>query len=150
LVVQVHPGRSLSVGYRVLSQKPQPTIQPTTSLHQLRSHSQRRQIFPLRRPCFIAIVLGVQIERRLNLRVTQDALHGLRFDFRLAPASCLSCDAGCEVRTSGRRRWVLRSSCCRPQMIGDEDRGGEGNTAAGFHGGKHEVSTIRVGALRPP
>jgi len=37
----------------------------------------------LRRPCFIAVVLRVQIERRLNLRVTQDALHGFRFDFRL-------------------------------------------------------------------
>jgi hypothetical protein len=32
-----------------------------------------RQIFPLRRQCFIAVVLRVQIECRLNPRVTQDA-----------------------------------------------------------------------------
>src|SRR6266478_6329708 len=53
------------------------------SLHHLRTHSERRQIFPLRRPCFIAVVLRVQIERRLNLRVTKDSLNGLGFDFRL-------------------------------------------------------------------
>jgi hypothetical protein len=37
---------------------------------------------PLRRPRFIAIFLRVQIERRLNLAVTQKSLHGFRFDFR--------------------------------------------------------------------
>ena len=31
------------------------------------------------RPCFIGVVLRMQVERRLDLRVTQDALHGLGF-----------------------------------------------------------------------
>src|SRR5260370_24575902 len=53
------------------------------SLHHLRTHSQRRHIFPVRRPCFVAVVLRVQIERRLTLRVTTDSLDGLGFDFRL-------------------------------------------------------------------
>ena len=41
------------------------------------------QEFTLRRACFVAVFLRVQIERRLNLVVTQDSLHVLRFDFRL-------------------------------------------------------------------
>jgi hypothetical protein len=37
----------------------------------------------LRRPCFIAIAMRVEIERRLNSRMTQNALHGLGLDLRL-------------------------------------------------------------------
>ena len=58
--------------------------EPTTLLQHLRSRFQRREILPLCRPCFITVFLRVQIERRLNLAVTQDALHGFRFDFRFA------------------------------------------------------------------
>ena len=46
-------------------------------------HSHGRQEFTLRRPCLVAVFLRVQIEGRLNLAVTQESLHGLRFDFRL-------------------------------------------------------------------
>ena len=46
-------------------------------------HSHGRQEFTLRRPCLVAVFLRVQIERRLNLAVTQETLHGLGFDFRL-------------------------------------------------------------------
>ena len=48
-----------------------------------RVHSNGCQEFALRGPCFIAVFLRVQIERRLNLRVTQDSLNGLGLDFRL-------------------------------------------------------------------
>jgi len=41
-----------------------------------------RSDIPLRRQCFVAVLLRVQTKRRLNLYVTQDALHGFRFDFR--------------------------------------------------------------------
>ena len=76
-VVQVHPGPPFTFS-RLPSLLPQiPTHNwPHASLDHLRSHSQRR-------PCFIAVVLRIQVERRLNLRVTQDALHGFGFDFRL-------------------------------------------------------------------
>jgi hypothetical protein len=61
---------------RVLSQKPQPTIRPTSHCFiQLPTPRGIRQ-------CFIAIFLRVQIERRLNSCVTQDSLNGPRFDFR--------------------------------------------------------------------
>ncbi len=46
-------------------------------------HPHGRQEFTLRRPCLVAVFLRVQIEGRLNLAVTQESLHGLRFDFRL-------------------------------------------------------------------
>jgi hypothetical protein len=41
-------------------------------VHHLCSHSQSRKIFPLPRPCFIAVVLRIQVEGRLNLCVTQN------------------------------------------------------------------------------
>ena len=47
------------------------------------AHPHCAQEFALCCPCFIAVFLRVQIERRLNLAVTQDSLHGLGFDFRL-------------------------------------------------------------------
>ena len=42
------------------------TIQPTNSLHCSRWHAERLQEGSLRRPCFIAVLLRVEIERRLN------------------------------------------------------------------------------------
>ena len=86
-VVQVHPGppfifsRLPGVVPKISTHNPTHTY--LTSLHQLRGDSQRRQIFPLRRQCFIAVFLCVQIERRLNSCVTQDSLNSFRFDFRL-------------------------------------------------------------------
>jgi len=52
-------------------------------LHRIRTDPERHQIFPLRRPCFVAVFLRVEIERRLNFAVTQDSLRGLGFDLRL-------------------------------------------------------------------
>jgi hypothetical protein len=40
------------------------------------------QELTLRSQSFIAIFLSVEIERRLDSRVTEDSLHRLRFDFR--------------------------------------------------------------------
>ena len=52
------------------------THNPThTSLHRIRTDSERHQIFPLRRACFVTVFLCVQVERGLNLGVTQDSLH---------------------------------------------------------------------------
>jgi hypothetical protein len=65
----------------------QPTIQPTSSLHQLRVNPERLRELSLRRPCFIAVFLRVEIQRRPNLRVTQDALHGLGFEPVLSQSS---------------------------------------------------------------
>ena len=60
-----------------------PTHNSTHSLLQRHIHPHGGQEFALRGPCFIAVFLRVQIERRLNLRVTQDSLHGLGLDFPL-------------------------------------------------------------------
>ena len=59
-----------------------PQSNPQLLIHR-RVHSNGCQEFALRGPCFIAVFLRVQIERRLNLRVTQDSLHGLGLDFPL-------------------------------------------------------------------
>jgi len=57
------------------------THNPThTSLHRIRTDSERHQIFPMRRACFVTVFLRVQVERGLNLGVTQDSLHRLGFD----------------------------------------------------------------------
>jgi hypothetical protein len=58
-----------------------PELNPQLLLHGL-IHPHDRQEFALRGPCFIAVFLRVQIERRLNLAVTQNSLHGFGFDFR--------------------------------------------------------------------
>ena len=48
------------------------THNPThTLLHRIRTDSKRRQIFPLRRSCFVAVFLRVEIERGLDFAVTQ-------------------------------------------------------------------------------
>ena len=70
-VVQVHPGPPF-ISSRLPGVVPKTSIHNRThtsliSLHQLRSHSQRRKIFPLCRQGFIAVFLRIQIERRLNL-----------------------------------------------------------------------------------
>jgi hypothetical protein len=62
--------------------KLQPTTRPTHLLH-CYIHPDRVEELSLRRPCLIAVLLRVQVERCLNLAVTQDSLHGLRFDLRL-------------------------------------------------------------------
>ena len=41
------------------------------------------QELTLRSPSFVAIFLSVEIERRLDSRMTQDSLHCLRFNFGL-------------------------------------------------------------------
>src|SRR5579859_2834807 len=46
-------------------------------------HSDCLQELTLCSPSFIAVFLSVEIERRLDSRVTQDSLHCLRFDLRL-------------------------------------------------------------------
>jgi hypothetical protein len=51
-----------------------PQLNPQLSVNRL-VHPHRGQEFALRGPCFIAVFLRVQIERRLNLRMTQDSLH---------------------------------------------------------------------------
>jgi len=48
-------------------------------------HPHRGLEFAPRDPCLIAVFLRVQIEHRLNLRVTRDSLHDLGFDLRLVP-----------------------------------------------------------------
>jgi len=54
-----------------------------------------------------------------------------------SPTSCLGCDASCEVQTSARPRCALQLSlAARSQMIGDENRRGEGNTARRLEDGK--------------
>jgi len=45
-------------------------------------HTERLQELSLRAPCFVAVFLRVQIERRLNLAVTQEGLHGFGIGLR--------------------------------------------------------------------
>jgi hypothetical protein len=59
-----------------------PQLNPQHLIHR-GAHPHSVQEFALRGPCFIAVFLRVQIERCLNLCVTQDSLYGFRFDFRL-------------------------------------------------------------------
>ena len=59
-----------------------PQLNPQLLIYR-KAHPHSGQEFALRGPCFVAVFLRVQIERRLNLCVTQDSLYGFRFDFRL-------------------------------------------------------------------
>jgi len=58
-----------------------PQLNPQILVHR-GAHPHGGQEFTLRRPCFVAVFLRVQIERSLNLCVTQESLNGFRFDFR--------------------------------------------------------------------
>ena len=81
-MVQVHPGPPLvfndlpGVAPKTLTYHPK-------LLYGIRGDSGRHQILPLRRACFVAVFLRVEIEGRLDSRMTQDALHGFRLNFRL-------------------------------------------------------------------
>jgi hypothetical protein len=151
-VVQVHPGPPFTFS-RLPSVVPQiPTHNwAHTSLHHLRRHSQRPKIFPLRRPCFIAVVLRIQVERRLNLRVTQDALHSFGFDFRLV-----------HQPVAKRVKQVVKSEpltvldtysgffCSRSQVVGDEYARAEWFPSLGPQRRKHKVGFFRVRHLTLP
>jgi hypothetical protein len=71
-VVQVHPGPPF-----IFNSLPSivPQIPTHNSTHILldhrRRHSQRREVFTLRRPCFIAVFLCIQVERRCVMRMTR-------------------------------------------------------------------------------
>ena len=73
-----------------LAGKSVPRARPHNPAHSLKAVTEscrRKTLFfeecALRHPCFIAIALDVEIERRLNSRMTQNALHGLGLDLRL-------------------------------------------------------------------
>jgi hypothetical protein len=70
-VVQVHPGPPLVPGL--------PGVIPRTSahssLHHLRTYSQRAQIFPLRRPLWVPIIARRDLDR------CDEAVLGLRYSF---------------------------------------------------------------------
>jgi len=74
------------MAYRVLLQKPQPTIQPTRycTVLVLTPSAVRYSPCAARVSSLSSCVfLCVEIERRLDFAVTQDSLHGLGFDLRL-------------------------------------------------------------------
>ena len=65
------------MAYGVLPQTS--THNPTdTLLRRIRTDSERHQIFPLRRPCFVAVFLRVEIERHLDSAVTPQELQQIR------------------------------------------------------------------------
>jgi hypothetical protein len=84
-------------------------------------HPHGRQEFALGRPCFIADFLRVQIERRPDLAVTQDSLHGSRVDFRFVHQPVTECVAKI-VKSEPLAVLDVQSGffCGRPQIIGDE------------------------------
>jgi len=128
------------------------THNPThTSLHHRAAHAKRRKILPLRRQCFIAVFLRTQIERRLNLAVTQDSLNGFRFDLRFVHQPVAKRVTQI-VKTEPLTVLDVHSGffCSRPQMIGDENRRRKRNTAARSQRRKHEVSILRLGTLFSP
>jgi hypothetical protein len=104
----------------------QPTTQPTKATALLRSSQRRSGTGPVCCPSLVAVCLRVQIQRRLNFGVTQDALNGLRFDFRLVTTSCSGCDASRGVRTFVRPRFLDWHSGLfggRSQVVGDKTGG---------------------------
>ena len=89
--------------------------------HRICTDSERHQIFPLCRACFVAVVLRVEIERRLD-RFCCDARFFARSWVRsspCSPASCLGCDASCEARTAGHPLCISRLSLL---PVGDDQQ----------------------------
>ncbi len=58
-----------------------PQLNPQLLIH-CWAHPYSVEEFALCGPCFVAVFLRVQIERGLNLAMTQDSLNGFWFDFR--------------------------------------------------------------------
>ena len=92
-------------------------------------HSDCFQELSLGPPCFLAVFLGVEIERRLDSRVTQDSLHRLRFDLRLVhkPVAKRVTQV---VKPEPLAVFYLHAHRfrSRPQMVGDKYGRGEGYT----------------------
>src|SRR5258705_8984240 len=98
-VVQVHPGPP----FKSVSCTKTSTHNPThNSLHHRTAHTKCRKIVALRRPCFIAVFLRIQIERRLDFCVTQDSLNGFWINFRLVHQPVAECCL------NGFTRWPFR------------------------------------------
>ncbi len=88
-------------------------------------HSDCFQEFTLRSPSFIAVFLGVEIERRLDSRMTQDSLHRLRFDLRLVHQPVAK-RVTKVVKSEPLAILDLHSSCfrSRPEMVRNKYGGG--------------------------
>jgi hypothetical protein len=88
-------------------------------------HSDSFQELSLGSPRFIAVFLGVEFERRLDSRKTQDSLHRLRFNLRLVHQPIA--ERVTEVVKSEPLAVLnlhSRHFRCRPEMISDERRRG--------------------------
>src|SRR5579859_4063557 len=111
-------------------------------------HSDCLQELTLCSPSFIAVFLSVEIERRLDSRVTQDSLHCLRFDLRLVHQPVAK-RVTKVVQSEPLTILDLHSGflCRRSQMIGDENRRGEGNTGRRLEGWKNKIP---IGGERRP
>ena len=114
-------------------------------------HSDGSQELALRGPCFVAVFLRVEIERRLNSRMTQDALHCLRLDLRLVHQPVA--ERVTQVVKSEPLALLnlhARRFRCRPEMVSNKYGRGERHATMRLEGRKDEIRVLRVGRLAAP
>src|ERR1700693_94422 len=114
-------------------------------------HSDCLQELALRSTSFIAVFLSVEIERRLDSRMTQDSLHGLRFDLGLVHqpvAKRVTKVVKSEPLTIlNLHPSFLRS---RPEMIRYKYGRGQWDATARLKGRKDKVRILLVRRLGAP
>ena len=88
------------------------------------------QELPLRGPCFIAVSLRVEIEGRLNPRMTQNTLH--RFRLHLGGVHEEGAERVPEIveaESLAVRNLHAYGFSCWPEIVGHDDRRGKRNLA---------------------
>ena len=109
------------------------------------------QVFTLRFPSFIAVFLSVEIERRLDSRMTQNSLHCLRFDLGLVHQPVTK-RVTKVVQSEPLTILDLHSSFLRsrPEMIRHKYGGGQWDATARLEGRKDKVRLLLVRRLAAP
>ncbi len=114
-------------------------------------HSDRFQELTLRSPSFIAVFLSVEIERRLDSRMTQDSLHCVRFDLGLVHqpvAKRVTKVVKSEPLTIlDLHPSFLRS---RPEMVRYKYGRGQRDATAGLEGRKDKIRILLMRCLAAP
>src|ERR1700730_921033 len=114
-------------------------------------HSDCFQELSLGPPCFLAVFLGVEIERRLDSRVTQDSLHRLRFDLRLVHKPVAK-RVTKVVKSEPLAVLNLHSRGFRgrPEMVSNKYGRGKRHATMRLEGRKDKILILLVGCLVAP
>src|ERR1700675_3739790 len=109
------------------------------------------QELTLRSPSFVAIFLSVEIERRLDFRMTQDSLHRLRFDLGLVHQPVAK-RVPKVVKSEPLAILNMHSSRfrSRSQMVRNKYGRRQRDAAAHLEGGKNEIPILLVRRLAAP